>query len=53
MDLAPFGAIDPCGYPGLAVTQLADRGVHRSVEVAGVELGAAMRSRLAAASRVD
>lgn len=24
MDLAPFGAIDPCGYPGLAVTHLAD-----------------------------
>jgi len=24
MDLRPFGAIDPCGYPGLAVTQLAD-----------------------------
>lgn len=24
MDLSPFGRIDPCGYPGLAVTQLAD-----------------------------
>lgn len=24
MDLDPFAAIDPCGYPGLAVTQLAD-----------------------------
>jgi lipoyl(octanoyl) transferase len=24
MDLAPFGAINPCGYEGLAVTQLAD-----------------------------
>lgn len=24
MDLEPFAAIDPCGYPGLAVTQLAD-----------------------------
>ena len=24
MDLAPFGAIDPCGYPGLPVTQLRD-----------------------------
>lgn len=23
MDLAPFNAIDPCGYPGLAVTDLA------------------------------
>lgn len=24
MDLAPFSAIDPCGYPGLAVTHLAE-----------------------------
>ncbi|WP_210756900.1 lipoyl(octanoyl) transferase LipB [Caldichromatium japonicum] len=24
MDLAPFARINPCGYPGLAVTQLAD-----------------------------
>ncbi len=24
MDLAPFSRIDPCGYPGLAMTQLAD-----------------------------
>lgn len=28
MDLAPFSRIDPCGYPGQAVTQLADLGVH-------------------------
>jgi lipoyl(octanoyl) transferase len=27
MDLSPFTAIDPCGYPGLAVTQLRDFGV--------------------------
>ena len=24
MDLSPFGQINPCGYPGLEVTQLAD-----------------------------
>jgi lipoyl(octanoyl) transferase len=24
MDLEPFSRIDPCGYPGLAVTQIAD-----------------------------
>ena len=24
MDLEPFGRINPCGYPGMAVTQLAD-----------------------------
>jgi lipoyl(octanoyl) transferase len=38
MDLAPFADIDPCGYPGLAVTQLADFGVAKSVEEAGAEL---------------
>src|SRR5260221_14022342 len=27
MDLAPFSAIDPCGYPGLAVTQNPAHGV--------------------------
>lgn len=27
MDLAPFANIDPCGYAGLAVTQLKDLGV--------------------------
>jgi lipoyl(octanoyl) transferase len=27
MDLAPFSAIDPCGYPGLRVTQLKDLGI--------------------------
>lgn len=27
MDLAPFGAINPCGYPGMAVTQCRDLGV--------------------------
>ena len=32
MDLSPFEAIDPCGYPGLAVTQLRDCGVIESVD---------------------
>jgi lipoyl(octanoyl) transferase len=27
MDLAPFSAIDPCGYPGLRVTQTRDIGL--------------------------
>jgi len=26
MDLSPFAAIDPCGYPGLRVTQMKDLG---------------------------
>lgn len=32
MDLAPFLAINPCGYAGLAVTQLRDLDVRASVE---------------------
>ena len=35
MDLAPFLDIDPCGYPGLAVTQVADFGVPCTVTAAG------------------
>lgn len=38
MDLAPFSDIDPCGYPGLAVTDLRALGVLRTVEAAGDEL---------------
>ena len=30
MDLAPFAAIDPCGFPGLPVTQLKDLGMSTS-----------------------
>ena len=32
MDLEPFGRIDPCGYPGLAATRLADQGVRDSMD---------------------
>jgi lipoyl(octanoyl) transferase len=38
MDLSPFHAIDPCGYPGLAVTQLRDLGVSDDVEQVGEKL---------------
>lgn len=37
MNLAPFDDIDSCGYRGLAVAQLRDFGVVRSVEQAGLE----------------
>jgi lipoyl(octanoyl) transferase len=35
MDLAPFAAINPCGYPGLAVTSLKEEGVALDVPAAG------------------
>jgi lipoyl(octanoyl) transferase len=38
MDLAPFAAIDPCGYPGLAVTQTRDLGIPGTPELLGDEL---------------
>lgn len=31
MDLSPFRGINPCGYPGLEVTQLAEQGVDLTV----------------------
>jgi lipoyl(octanoyl) transferase len=30
MDLAPFAAIDPCGFPGLQVTQTKDIGIKKT-----------------------
>jgi len=38
MDLAPFSAIDPCGYPGLAVTQTSALGVHADTDAMGEAL---------------
>jgi lipoyl(octanoyl) transferase len=38
MDLTPFYAIDPCGYPGLQVTQARELGVAESIEVTGEKL---------------
>lgn len=32
MDLEPFSRIDPCGYPGLAVTQTKDLGIRDSIQ---------------------
>jgi lipoyl(octanoyl) transferase len=46
MDLAPFADIDPCGYPGLAVTQVADFGHRRTIEEAGDELAPILAARL-------
>ena len=38
MDLAPFSAIDPCGYPGLALTQARAHGVLADAQGMGDEL---------------
>lgn len=46
MDLSPFAAIDPCGYPGLRVTQLADLGIKTTAPEAGARLAALILQRL-------
>ncbi len=47
MDLAPFLAIDPCGYPGLAVTQTRDLGIVANVDELGDQLAAKLTQLLA------
>lgn len=46
MDLAPFAAINPCGFPGLAVTQTRDLGVEGGAAELGAELGGYLRRML-------
>ena len=46
MDLSPFHAIDPCGYPGLAVTQARELGIADSVERLGEQLVEHLLGRL-------
>jgi lipoyl(octanoyl) transferase len=38
MDLAPFSLINPCGYPGLKVTDMASLGVSDSIELIAWQL---------------
>jgi lipoyl(octanoyl) transferase len=49
MDLSPFAFIDPCGIPGLAVTQLRDLGYAESAEVIGARLAEIIARRLSRA----
>jgi len=46
MDLAPFDAIDPCGYPGLKVTQTRDLGIAGSTASLGRKLAAILAGKL-------
>jgi lipoyl(octanoyl) transferase len=46
MDLAPFAAIDPCGYPGLQVAQLKDLGIRTTAQDAGAKLAELILQRL-------
>ena len=46
MDLTPFSRIDPCGYPGQAVTQLADLGARAELAVVTRELAGKLTDEL-------
>ena len=46
MDLSPFLRIDPCGYPGLAVTQIADLGGPTDLSLVGDALAQQIERRL-------
>jgi len=46
MDLAPFSAIDPCGFPGLQVTQTKDLGFSDDVFATGDRLAKALMTRI-------
>ena len=46
MDLKPFRAIDPCGYPGLEVTQTRDLGIHATPDELGEKLVRHLEKRL-------
>ena len=42
LDLEPFTRIDPCGYPGLAATRLADHGVRDNISAVQQRLGSSL-----------
>jgi len=46
MDLSPFRAIDPCGYPGLAVTQTKDIGMRETITALGERLAALLVEKI-------
>ncbi len=46
MDLAPFQAINPCGYAGMAVTQLQDQASGLSSDQAGSRLASRLEALL-------
>jgi lipoyl(octanoyl) transferase len=48
MDLQAFNAIDPCGYPGLQVTQVRELGIAESIAGLSDKLIGNLQARLAA-----
>ena len=52
MDLAPFSRINPCGYEGLAVTQMHDLRVTDKIQVIGNNLVAHLQRNLNATNKL-
>lgn len=48
VELEPFSRIDPCGYPGLACTRMADHGVRDSIESLQAQLAESLERCLTA-----
>jgi lipoyl(octanoyl) transferase len=48
MDLSPFALINPCGYPGMAVTQTRDLGMPESASSVGEMLARRLAGKIAA-----
>ena len=46
MDLTPFSAINPCGYPGMQVTQTRDLGILETKETLGGKLAGILAGKL-------
>ena len=46
MDLAPFSAIDPCGHPGMRVTQTHDLGISADTQTLGRRLADILAGKL-------
>ena len=46
MDLSPFSHINPCGYPGMAVTQTRDQGIAATPAEIELALGSVINSRI-------
>ena len=47
MDLSPYADINPCGYEGMQVTQLANHGIHESISSLADKLIHELREQLA------
>jgi lipoyl(octanoyl) transferase len=52
MDLEPFSRINPCGYEGLAVTQMHDLGLTDKISIVGEKLVAQLQRNLSATHKL-